>query len=232
MCLLCLFLLSLVVQLAKAMEYNDDFLKMQPSEGDNSATKDELGGKTDRYEWTQTESDVEIRIPLQAGTGKDAIKCKITSRGLDLNIRGGEVIQGEWFEPIVTDESAWQFGECLNDCPGGMSSCLACFVCSLAFCALVRASRNKRREEVLAHQPGEEGCEQLLAGGHSRRSRDQPSPESRRPRADERGPGSANASASGHVNRKMIVEFVLKTRSKASCNQYILDRENRCRVVV
>lgn len=105
--------MRLVAQLAKAMEYNDDFLKMQPSEDEqnSAATKGELGGKTDRYEWAQTENDVEIRIPLQEGTSKDAIKCKITSRGLDLNIRGGEAIQGEWFEPIVTDESAWQFGE-------------------------------------------------------------------------------------------------------------------------
>src|SRR3546814_509153 len=98
------------VQLAEALDYNDDFLQ-QAAAGGDVANSGELGGKTDRYEWIQTENDVEMRIQLPEGTGKDGIKCKITSKGLDLQIQGREAIKGEWFDAVIPDESAWQFGE-------------------------------------------------------------------------------------------------------------------------
>ena len=71
----------------------------------------ELGGKTEKYNWSQTDKEVEVYIQVPSNTkGKD-VNYKISSNHLTLKISGNVVIDGDLYAAVIPDECNWQIGK-------------------------------------------------------------------------------------------------------------------------
>lgn len=70
------------------------------------------GGSTDKYQWTQTLQDVQVTVPLPPGSTAKSVVCKIMEKKITLGLKqkpAEEILSGEFFAPVVADESLWQF---------------------------------------------------------------------------------------------------------------------------
>lgn len=79
-------------------------------DNDNSPPPPGNGGKTGKYEWSQTLSDVTVNIPLPTGVNKKTLEVTMTNSKLKVNFKGLEVpvyINGEFHKRIVVDDSIW-----------------------------------------------------------------------------------------------------------------------------
>jgi HSP20 family molecular chaperone IbpA len=72
-------------------------------------SKDILSGKTDRYDWKQTETDVEMTLPIPPSISKRDVKVEVKSRHITLTISGVERVKGEFYAEIVPSEFTWHF---------------------------------------------------------------------------------------------------------------------------
>ncbi|CAE7232068.1 nudC, partial [Symbiodinium natans] len=68
---------------------------------------EELGGKTSKYTWTQTNWDIRCRVPLDPETMKTDIKCIIQRGHLSLFVFGEAILNGPLCDKVDTEESAW-----------------------------------------------------------------------------------------------------------------------------
>lgn len=81
-------------------------------EGEEEAPKGN-GGETAKYIWTQTLNTVDIHIkPTNNGSNKkritkEDIKIVITNSKLKLSIQGEEIIDGEFYAKIKSEDSTW-----------------------------------------------------------------------------------------------------------------------------
>jgi len=72
----------------------EDDGKLPPNSGN--------GSETDRYSWTQTLSEVEVKIPIPPGTKSKQIDCEIKAKKLRLGVKGKPlIINNEEFEKAV-----------------------------------------------------------------------------------------------------------------------------------
>ena len=71
----------------------------------------EYGGETDRYEWNQTEEEVNVSIKLPKEVTKKDIICDIKPDSLKVSIRGQEkpILEGNYppGKRVISDESGW-----------------------------------------------------------------------------------------------------------------------------
>jgi hypothetical protein len=69
-----------------------------------------LKGKSDKYEWTQSEDELEVTIPLiRFGdtVHSNEVHVEMTPRRLKVVIRREVFIDGEFYAPIRSDDSVW-----------------------------------------------------------------------------------------------------------------------------
>lgn len=66
------------------------------------------GGKTNTYIWTQTLSEVEVRVPVPKGTLSRQLNVEIKKTRLKVGLKGKEpLIDGEFHKPIKQGDSFW-----------------------------------------------------------------------------------------------------------------------------
>ncbi|KAL5108256.1 hypothetical protein TcWFU_010164 [Taenia crassiceps] len=90
-------------------EDEEDKGKLKPNDGN--------GADLDRYRWTQTLQDLEVRIPIRMGKrvkGRDVV-VELKRRHLKVGLRGQEpIIQGELYNEIKAEESSWTLDDGLE----------------------------------------------------------------------------------------------------------------------
>jgi len=70
------------------------------------------GGRTDKYVWTQTLSELTVRMPLPAGTRAKNLNVTLTPKKIIAKLKDGtELLNGEFCEEIETDDSTWTVEE-------------------------------------------------------------------------------------------------------------------------
>lgn len=66
------------------------------------------GGKTDKYVWTQTLSEVTVSITLPKGTKSKILDVDIRNTRLKVGIKGQTpIIDGEFHKRVIVDDSLW-----------------------------------------------------------------------------------------------------------------------------
>nr|ADD38749.1 Nuclear migration protein nudC [Lepeophtheirus salmonis] len=81
-------------------EEEDDPTKMKPNEGN--------GANMPKYKWTQTLTEVELRIPLYKACKSKDLNVELSKKKIKVGIKGEEpIIQGDFPEDIKADDSAW-----------------------------------------------------------------------------------------------------------------------------
>ena len=73
------------------------------------------GGDAEKYSWTQTLDDADVRVSVPPGTKAKQISCEFTKNTFEFyvknpeaaNGKGEPVIVGEFFAPIAVDECYW-----------------------------------------------------------------------------------------------------------------------------
>nr|ACO10778.1 Nuclear migration protein nudC [Caligus rogercresseyi]ACO10898.1 Nuclear migration protein nudC [Caligus rogercresseyi] len=82
-------------------EEEEDPTKMKPNEGN--------GANLPKYKWTQTLSEVELRVPLYKPCKPKDLDIRILKKSLRVAIKGDPepIIDGEFPETIKKDDSAW-----------------------------------------------------------------------------------------------------------------------------
>ncbi|KAH9280004.1 Nuclear migration protein nudC [Echinococcus granulosus] len=90
-------------------EDEEDKGKLKPNDGN--------GADLDRYRWTQTLQDLEVRIPIRLGRrikSRDVV-VEFKRRHLKVELRGQEpILQGELYNEIKTEESSWTLDDGLE----------------------------------------------------------------------------------------------------------------------
>ena len=67
------------------------------------------GGKTDKYEWTQTLSELTVNIHLPPGTKTKMLDVQIKNSSIKVSIKGqgSPLVQGELHKRVMVDDSLW-----------------------------------------------------------------------------------------------------------------------------
>jgi hypothetical protein len=70
---------------------------------DQSRDKDYLHGKTDKYEWSQNEREIELVVPLISKfvTTRKDLNCEIKSNSITLKIKDDVVISGDFYSEVI-----------------------------------------------------------------------------------------------------------------------------------
>lgn len=83
-------------------------LKEKEEEEDKTPPPPGNGGKTDKYVWTQTLSELTINIPVPAGTKTKMLDVQITNTKLKVGLKGQEtIVVGELHKRIIVDDTIW-----------------------------------------------------------------------------------------------------------------------------
>ena len=61
----------------------------------------------ENYRWTQNQKDVSITIPIESNTRTKDIEIKFNPTTLNVKIKGKEIINGELFSVIKSENSTW-----------------------------------------------------------------------------------------------------------------------------
>lgn len=79
---------------------DEDEGKQMPNRGN--------GGVTDSYVWTQTLSELEVRVKLPKGIKAKQVNCTIKKRELEVGVKGDKpVVSGRLHADVKPDESFW-----------------------------------------------------------------------------------------------------------------------------
>lgn len=66
------------------------------------------GARCDSYRWSQSRSDLEVRVSLERPARYEDISVEITARGISIELGGHHrLIQGEFVHPIKPDSVYW-----------------------------------------------------------------------------------------------------------------------------
>lgn len=89
-------------------------MKAKEDEEDKEPAPVGNGGRTDRYVWTQTLSELTVNIPLPAGTKAKMLVVDMRNTHLNVKIKGGGAAGGdkvlvadELHKRIIVDDSLW-----------------------------------------------------------------------------------------------------------------------------
>jgi hypothetical protein len=75
------------------------------------AEGDVLHGFTEKYEWTQNDTDIEVYYALKGADGNIAaknVKVDIKPNRLTLLLNGEKVLDGEFYAPVIAGDCNWQ----------------------------------------------------------------------------------------------------------------------------
>ena len=64
-------------------------------------------GKTDRYEWTQTDNEAEVYIPCNADLVARMVKVEMKTYSLEVKLNNVVIIKGDFPHSIKPDDSCW-----------------------------------------------------------------------------------------------------------------------------
>eukprot|EP01114_Cavostelium_apophysatum_P014639 TRINITY_DN3845_c0_g1_i1.p1 TRINITY_DN3845_c0_g1~~TRINITY_DN3845_c0_g1_i1.p1 ORF type:complete len:321 (+),score=106.38 TRINITY_DN3845_c0_g1_i1:122-1084(+) len=79
---------------------DEDDGKLAPNAGN--------GSTTDKYSWTQTLQDLEVRIPVPEGTRSRDVACDLSKTRLKVGLKGKPpIVSDELCKPIKVDDSTW-----------------------------------------------------------------------------------------------------------------------------
>ncbi|KAM3144941.1 hypothetical protein pb186bvf_002946 [Paramecium bursaria] len=86
--------------------------KLEQKEGEKKEDDEKApignGGKTDKYIWTQTLTEVQVYVPIPFKITKKELTVKIESSSLHIQIKGeAPLVSGQLYEKIQSDESVW-----------------------------------------------------------------------------------------------------------------------------
>eukprot|EP00604_Paraphysomonas_vestita_P002104 CAMPEP_0174817844 /NCGR_PEP_ID=MMETSP1107-20130205/412_1 /TAXON_ID=36770 /ORGANISM="Paraphysomonas vestita, Strain GFlagA" /LENGTH=305 /DNA_ID=CAMNT_0016028927 /DNA_START=184 /DNA_END=1101 /DNA_ORIENTATION=+ len=80
----------------------------EEEEEDNSPPPVGNGGKTDKYVWTQTLSELNVVIPVPPGTKTKLVVVDIKNKRLKVGLKGeSPLIDGELHKRVIVDDSFW-----------------------------------------------------------------------------------------------------------------------------
>eukprot|EP00904_Undaria_pinnatifida_P000969 jgi/Undpi1/10873/HiC_scaffold_3.g01399.m1 len=66
------------------------------------------GGKTEKYEWTQTLQELSVVVPITEGLKSRDVVCDITKSRLRVGVRGQPLlVDGEMYNRVKVDDSFW-----------------------------------------------------------------------------------------------------------------------------
>lgn len=66
------------------------------------------GGRTDKYVWTQTLSELTITIPVPPGTKSKMLDVDISNKKLKVGLKGQpHIVNGELHKRVVVDDCLW-----------------------------------------------------------------------------------------------------------------------------
>lgn len=69
--------------------------------------KNKSYGKTDRYEWTQTENEAEVYIPCNADLTARMVKVQMKTYSLEVKLNNVVIMKGDFPHSIKPDDSCW-----------------------------------------------------------------------------------------------------------------------------
>jgi len=67
----------------------------------------EAGDKKSKYDWSQSDSEITVKFPVEDSTSKDKLKVKFTSGELKVEVAGVVVCAGELSGKVVPDDCYW-----------------------------------------------------------------------------------------------------------------------------
>ena len=86
-------------------EAEDDYDKLAPG---TQAPNAGNGGEAEHYTWTQTLTEVDVRMRVPTGTTSKQIACEMTRNHLAFGLRGEPpLVKGEWHGEVVPDDCFW-----------------------------------------------------------------------------------------------------------------------------
>jgi hypothetical protein len=104
-----LFMIYYVSQMGEQKKLTDTYkeqLEKELAELGPEAT----GGKTDKYEWNQTDEEVDVEIPLTKFDPTPTVReINVSFKGsaLKVTVRREVYIEGEFFEKVKVDDCCW-----------------------------------------------------------------------------------------------------------------------------
>jgi hypothetical protein len=86
---------------------------------DPAKDPDILYGSTERYDWNQTESEVEMFVKLSGVSDTSDVRAKnikvsITSTSMSIAVNGTTLVKGDLFAKVLSDDCTWQLEEPRN----------------------------------------------------------------------------------------------------------------------
>jgi hypothetical protein len=86
---------------------------------DPAKDPDILFGSTERYDWNQTESEIEMFVKLDRISDASEVRAKnikvsITSTTVSVAINGKTLVKGDLFAKVLSDDCTWQLEEPRN----------------------------------------------------------------------------------------------------------------------
>jgi hypothetical protein len=67
-----------------------------------------LKGSTDKYDWQQSKTEVEVWMPLPEGLRSKDIKVDVRGSRLSVDFAGTEYLNGEFYDQVIPGECNWQ----------------------------------------------------------------------------------------------------------------------------
>lgn len=86
---------------------------------DRTADNDIIYAKTDRYDWNQTESEIDVFINLKSVKDANDVRARdvnvsIKSNTLSITVNGSKLIEGDFFAGVLADDCTWQMDSASN----------------------------------------------------------------------------------------------------------------------
>lgn len=92
----------------------EDNVVTASDDGDNEKKEDDAppppgnGGRTDKYIWTQTLSDLIVTVPVPLGTKTKQLSVDITNKRLKVGMKGQPpIIDGDLHKRVIVDDCFW-----------------------------------------------------------------------------------------------------------------------------
>ena len=60
--------------------------------------------------WYQTMEEIFIEVNVPHGTCGKEVKCSLSSKQIEVYVKGKEIIKGRFFGTTVSDEATWTLG--------------------------------------------------------------------------------------------------------------------------
>jgi len=83
-----------------------------------SLSAESCGGRTDRYAWTQDESEIHVQFPVAPGVRARDCLVEISAKSINVVVNDDILLEGELTRRVVTDESYWELEDAVAEHSG------------------------------------------------------------------------------------------------------------------